>query len=502
MSSVLFGIATLCKYSADFLKLRKDRKSSEKNEAIRDYLEACRRRDHAEVAGRLDLLGEQQAGFEQLLSALWDLSEEQGTRLLEAIEQGNLSVLSELRFHNETTHAKLDRIMHLLRVEPRRLFPPDPASKRDARIKRFEAKYLERANKEFNRLEMLGVPNTRDFHQDLDVAYVNLELAAVGGSGADRSGRAEEIFTRYRQLTIRGPAGSGKTTLLRWIGLKCAQAVNRPDRPWQGGIPLFVPLRKLRGVDRGRPDVKRLHEYAFESGSFETAPNGWLQKVFEEGRAVLLLDGLDELPAESRKSFWGWLNKLLQEFPAVRAFVTSRPLSAVEEDESEEWQPSSGFNHAELRDLSSDDRKIFIERWHEAVKAVTTDPQRKVQLDQSRAQLLANLQDRANAHVHELCKNPQTAGLICALFWRKLKLPETRRELYEASCDLLMIIRDESREITPDEPFRGVKKSDRFYLVECLAWEMMQNARADEGQNIEVREQDARAWLRGANKMS
>src|SRR5438874_1038638 len=118
MSATLLAIATICKYSSDFLKLRKDRKNSEKSETIRDY--------------------------------------------------------------------------------------------------------MERARKEFGRLEMLGVPGTREFHQDLDIAYVKLELEADVGSAGKQSVRAEDVFACFRQLTISGPAGSGKTTLLRWVALKCA----------------------------------------------------------------------------------------------------------------------------------------------------------------------------------------------------------------------------------------------------------------------------------------
>jgi hypothetical protein len=191
MSATFFGIATLCKYGSDFLKLRKDRKSNEKSDAIRDYIESCRRRDHAEGVVGLNRLAEQFAGFEQLLSALWDLTDEQGEQLLGAIENGNLAVLAAIRIKNEVTHAKLDQIIHLLGIEPRRLFLPDPASWQDAQIRDFEARYLERAKKEFGRLEMLGVPGTRDYYQDLDIAYVNLELAAVDGSGVERPGRVE-----------------------------------------------------------------------------------------------------------------------------------------------------------------------------------------------------------------------------------------------------------------------------------------------------------------------
>ena len=460
-------------------------------------MNSVRRRDHAEGIERLNLLGEKLSGFEQLLSTLWDLTDEQGNQLLSAIKDGNLSLLSAIKFEDEGMHAKLDQIIHLLGVEPRRLFPADPASWQDAKIRQFECGYLERSKKEFARLEMLGVPGTQDLHQELGIAYVNVQLATPADADSQQLDRAEHVLSRYRQLTIRGPAGSGKTTLLRWVALQCAvAAANQDGPPWHSGVPFFIPLRKLRGRDRGKPEEKRLHEYAFDAGLFEQAPNGWLTRVFEERRAVLLLDGLDEIPGVARTNLWKWLAKLLHQYPGIRAFVTLRPLSAADEDDSSEWQPPAGFTPVDLQDLTPEDLPVFIRKWHDAVKAVLTDPQTQVQLDRSQDKLLAQLKNESSARVRDLCKNPLMAALICALYWRELKLPETRRELYQTSCDLLMVIRDEFREIVPEKRFTGVKKSDRFYLVKCLAWEMMQNTRAHQGQNIEVREKDARMWLR------
>ena len=127
IAAVSTGIATFCKYTADYLKLRKDGKSAEENKLIRDYVEACRRKDHAETLGRFDLIGEQLTGFEALLKTLSGLKDDQAQVVLDAIEQGNFSLLSALKLSDESTHAKLDQIVHMLGVQPVRCSVETPS---------------------------------------------------------------------------------------------------------------------------------------------------------------------------------------------------------------------------------------------------------------------------------------------------------------------------------------------------------------------------------------
>ncbi|MDY3554780.1 hypothetical protein R5W24_003909 [Gemmata sp. JC717] len=170
------GIGSLSKALANFLKLRRDRKSGEETKTLRDYIEACRRRDHAEALGRFDAVGEQFAGLERLIETLGHVTDDQAAVVLSAIEGGNFALLSKLDTADAALHARLDQIMHRLGVAPRQLFPSDCDSRHNDAIQAFEAKYLDRVRDDFGRLEMLGVPYAQDIDQKLDIAYVSLEL--------------------------------------------------------------------------------------------------------------------------------------------------------------------------------------------------------------------------------------------------------------------------------------------------------------------------------------
>ncbi|AWM40328.1 hypothetical protein GobsT_12000 [Gemmata obscuriglobus] len=184
------GIGSLSKALADFIKLRRDRKSGEETKTLRDYIEACRRRDHAEALGRFDVVGEQLTGLERLIETLGHVTDDQAAVVLNAIEDGNFALLSQLRTADAALHARLDQIIHRLGVAPRQLFRDDCPSRHDAAIQAFEAKYLDRVRDDFGRLEMLGVPRAQDIRQKLDIAYVSLELSALAADGAG-GGRAD-----------------------------------------------------------------------------------------------------------------------------------------------------------------------------------------------------------------------------------------------------------------------------------------------------------------------
>ncbi|MFJ8888225.1 NACHT domain-containing protein [Streptomyces sp. NPDC102402] len=95
-----------------------------------------------------------------------------------------------------------------------------------------------------------------------------------------------------------------------------------------GCLPFVLPLRTL--VRNGRlpgPD-----EYLAAVGCplHGAQPPGWADRAPADGRAFLLVDGLDEIPQAKRAQARQWLRELLAAYPQVACLVTTRP-SAVPE---------------------------------------------------------------------------------------------------------------------------------------------------------------------------
>ncbi|MBY5358254.1 NACHT domain-containing protein [Rhizobium leguminosarum] len=317
-----------------------------------------------------------------------------------------------------------------------------------------------------------------------------------------------DTITEYCILVVvRGPAGSGKTTLLSWIVTQCAkiQEESVSKTGWEGLIPFFVPLRKVARIETGAPSVRRLIDYSVDEKVWtRSPPSAWLDRVLRGQRAVIMIDGVDELPASRRAGFWAWLQALIAEFPGNRVIVTSRALpgSPLDGQTTDQWNPPSSMIEAQLQDMSNADVTKFIHHWHDAVDSSKLDQSEKNSLMDARQKLPQKLEDPANRRIRELCNTPLLCAMVCVLHWREEGyLPRYRVDLYDKCCDMLIEARDLKREILPPPgPLAAMSKNDKEMVLQRLAIEMMHNRQdgdsgAEETYRIEISRDKAIRWI-------
>ncbi len=96
----------------------------------------------------------------------------------------------------------------------------------------------------------------------------------------------------------------------------------------------------------------------------ELLPPGGVHRSLGSGRALLLVDGVDELVPAQRPAVRRWLRGLLAEYPKLRVVVTSRPGGA-----ERGWLAGEGFAPPVLLErMSPLDVAAFCRRWHDAVR--------------------------------------------------------------------------------------------------------------------------------------
>ncbi len=103
----------------------------------------------------------------------------------------------------------------------------------------------------------------------------------------------------------------------------------------------------------------------------------------QRGTAVVLIDGVDEVPENRRAAVRQWLEDLLHLYPDCRYVVTSR-LAAV----TDGWLIESDFVTTDLQAMTTSDIRSFIEHWHEAAARAVSDPADLAQLDRYQVTLL------------------------------------------------------------------------------------------------------------------
>lgn len=334
----------------------------------------------------------------------------------------------------------------------RRLPSPEQDNRFEPDYLRFSAEYRRIVINKLNRMELLGASvsaATRNY--PLTTSYISLRvlssdsdgrrLASASGPDMLRGQRVEDALADRNRILIIGDAGSGKTTLLRYLAVMAAQR-EFPEAllAWNSSMPFLISLRQYVREDTSAIEFPAPKNFpkAIAVGADEGMPSNWVANHLREGQAIVLVDGLDEVPEGGiRARAIEWLNDIILHYPKARYVVTSRPAAV------DHWTDDS-FTLAELQPMSSQDIRVFIHNWHRAMyREIGYDERRESSHDDERALNFAIDNDRA---LRRLAVNPLLCALLCALNRdRRGILPKARMELYSAALEMLLDRRDRER---------------------------------------------------------
>jgi len=264
---------------------------------------------------------------------------------------------------------------------------------------------------------------------------------------------AEDALANFRRMVVLGDPGAGKTTMLLYIALKMAQGKlsNLLD------LPIYVELRRF--VDSKMDSL--LDFVAFDLANrynFQEC-RSYLQEHLEQGKAALLLDGLDEVlggatPEEAEDAYKRVANeidRLNTLFPEAPIALTCRKAG---------WRGGlTAFQALEVLDFSCEQIQDFVNKWFKADTA-------KVQKLQ---QALAG-----NLRMQTLAANPLILALIAIVYQKDLDLPERRAQLYNRCLEVLLKEWDAHRNIKRCTQFTTDRKLN---LLKEVAWHFHQSGK-------------------------
>jgi Leucine-rich repeat (LRR) protein len=353
---------------------------------------------------------------------------------------------------------------------------------------RFEADYRRAITRQLDCVEIFGVDLSRTSkRQELSVAYISLcveeanlgrfpeqqALVSEDTSWDDEDEQTavvlpiEEALGDADRMLIRGDAGSGKTTLLQWIAVQSAQGRFRGAlESWNDTVPFFIRLRRFSDAPLPQPEAFAGH--ATPSIAAEM-PELWVHDKLRSGKAIVLIDGVDEVSQDKRQAVRDWVRELVTSFPESRYIVTSR-FHAVQEG----WIEEEQFEDAELQPMDLAEIHAFIEHWHNAVCESLDDDEQIDTLPELVQNLKAVIED-PRTPIRKLATSPLLCAMICAMHRdRRQQLPQDRIELYEAASYMLLERRDIERGLSfRDYPV--LKYRQKRALLEDLAYWMIKN---------------------------
>jgi len=261
---------------------------------------------------------------------------------------------------------------------------------------------------------------------------------------------ALKAVNTYSKLMVLGKPGSGKTTFLQHVAMKCNQGELLPDR-----IPIFIRLRDLAEDASDAGNFSLLCYIRQELGRSDISEQQ-VETLLDHGKALILLDGLDEVQAEDRSTVLKQIHKLSKEYYKNQLIITCR--LATQQYQFE------GFTDIEIADFDQCQIEAFAQKWF-----VTVARNSREKGLAKAAQFMQKLQLPENRQIRELAGTPLLLHLNCSVFQAKSNFPAKRADLYKQGLDVLLVRWDKARGIKRDEIYRQLSLPHKLKLLSQIA---------------------------------
>lgn len=204
---------------------------------------------------------------------------------------------------------------------------------------------------------------------------------------------------------------------------------------WREHVPFLVRLRHLKS---GLPKPEDLPLHLSEA--LGHPPESWTRDVLSRGGALLLIDGVDEVPeGDARNNILNSIDGYLQQYEKCPVIIASRPKTFDTARLQEQ-----GFVRASVDDLTTAQQLLFIDKWHEALATklanlAITDA--KTEILKIGEQLKRSLERQT--HIARLADSPLLCAGICALHERNPDtLPNNEWDICAKLTEMLVELRD------------------------------------------------------------
>ncbi|WP_313954934.1 NACHT domain-containing NTPase [Nostoc sp. FACHB-145] len=247
---------------------------------------------------------------------------------------------------------------------------------------------------------------------------------------------ALEAASKYTKLMVLGKPGSGKTTFLQAVANSCNQGLYQADH-----LPIFIRLQNFAEDIQGRTKIslwQYLQEYFLNFGIHERE----LSIVLAHGKALILLDGLDEVIEEDCEKIVHKIRQFTEKYYKNPLIITCRLGS-----QNYKFQ---GFTEVEIADFNQPQIAKFAEKWFCATA------KNSAAASELAHRLMQKLELAENLPILDLAATPLLLSFICLVFLFNGDLPANRTELYKEALDLLLVRWDE---------VRGIKRDNNLSLL-------------------------------------
>jgi HEAT repeat protein len=237
-----------------------------------------------------------------------------------------------------------------------------------------------------------------------------------------------------RHAVIIGGPGIGKSTLVKHLARTCARGpdATKADLNWADApTPVVVQLAGFADALSARPTLTlrtfldaRLGEQGGEPLRIAIGDE------LSAGRALVLLDGVDEVPDISgRVVVVRAVDAFIAEHAVNRCIVTSRPYGYI--------RLAGDIEHFQMPNFSPEQVEIFVRQWQQAFERWRHPDAPELQGAEREAEAMVQ-EIRRNPKVAELATNPLMLVIVSLIRHEGRRLPDQRVQLYQRAVNTLL----------------------------------------------------------------
>jgi predicted NACHT family NTPase len=274
------------------------------------------------------------------------------------------------------------------------------------------------------------------FHSEL------ADFERLGWGKAQKRVSGLDAVQGHRKLMIWGKPGAGKTTFLKYIAMECLA-----ERLGTDCLPIFLSLKEF-AEKPGKPELLHYISHKFVDAGVKAEI---IEKLLSHGKALILLDGLDEVLEKDSRRVIFQIQQLADHLHyGKNQFLITCRIAAKE-------YLFQGFREVEVADFDQEQIRVFVTKWFQSKNPAKAE------------KFMEKLAD--NEPIQELASNPLLLTLLCLVFGKLPNFPHNRAELYEEGVDILLKNWDGERDIERDQLYKGLSAKRKEDLLSLIALE-------------------------------
>lgn len=263
-----------------------------------------------------------------------------------------------------------------------------------------------------------------------------------------------EIANQKQFLMVLGDPGSGKSTFLRKMGLEALKS----NQGWfiYPCMPIFIELKRFTDddIDIKKVIVNELHICNFPEAEQIT------QYLLNEGKLLILLDGLDEVPTINFNKIVDAIKDFVDQYGLNRYIISCR-VPAYRHN-------LLRFTDVVIATFNSKQIEQFICNWFH----------REEDLRDGTAQKCWKLlQKPENAAAKELAQTPLLLTFLCLVYDYSQNFPDSRSGLYHKALRILLEEWAAEKRIMQDKIFQGLNTELEEVLLSEIAYQQFKATR-------------------------